>query len=90
MLARLRACFTTDETPSPDAKRPPRSDASKEHVIAIDVRGPAFQIAEQRVADILWEWQSHLVSPFSHHLKRTVVPVDIFESQTRYISGSQS
>lgn len=62
--------------------------ASNKHVIAIDVCGPAFQIAEQRVADILWKRQPHLVSPFSHHLKRAAAPVDVFVTQTRYICGS--
>jgi hypothetical protein len=69
---------------------PARSDASNKHVIGIDACGPAFQITEQRIANILWEWQSHLVSPFPGYLQRTVVPVDVGETKARHISGAQS
>jgi hypothetical protein len=56
----------------------------------VDVRGPAFQIAEQRVADILRERQPHLVSPLPGYLQCAVVPVDVRERHMRYVSGSQS
>jgi hypothetical protein len=59
-------------------------------VIGINVGGPAFQVAEQRVADILWERQPHLIPSFPDHLQRAAVPVDIGETQTCYISGAQS
>jgi hypothetical protein len=59
-------------------------------VIGINVAGPAFQIAEQCVADILREWQSYLVSPFPRYLHCAVVPVDVDEAETRHISGAQS
>src|ERR1022692_5058905 len=55
-------------------KGPAWSVASNKHVIGVDVRGSAFQVAEQRVADILREWQSHLVSSLSYHLQRAAVP----------------
>jgi hypothetical protein len=71
-------------------KGPARGVASNKHVISVDVRGSAFQVAEQRVADILREWQSHLVSPFPDHLQRAAVPVDVAEAQTCYIPGTQS
>jgi hypothetical protein len=51
-----------------------RGDASNKHVIGIDVRWPAFQIAEQSVADIFWMRQ--------RHLERVAVPVDVIETQT--------
>jgi hypothetical protein len=90
MLARLRACFTTDETPSPEVKGPARGDASNKDVIGINVGGPAFQVAQQRVADVVREGQSHLVSPFPRYLQRAAVPVDVGETETRHISGAQS
>jgi hypothetical protein len=65
-------------------------DTSNKYVIGIGVRGPAFQIAQQCVADIFWEWQTHRVSPFPHHVQRGAVPVDVFETQTCYVSGAQS
>src|ERR1035437_2907139 len=71
-------------------KGPAWSVASNKHVIGVDVRGSAFQVAEQRVADILPEWHSHLVSSLSYHLQRAAVPVDVAETQTRYIPGAQS
>jgi hypothetical protein len=71
-------------------KGPAWSDASDEDMIDIDVAGPAFQIAEQSVADILREWQPHLVSPFPRYLQCAVVPVDVGETETRHISGAQS
>jgi hypothetical protein len=74
----------------PGGKRPARGDASDKDVIGIDVRRPAFQITEQRIASILREGQPHLVSPFSRYLQRTVVPVDVGETETRHVSGAQS
>jgi hypothetical protein len=71
-------------------KGPAWSVASNKHVIGVDVRGSAFQVAEQRVADILREWQPHLVSPFPRYLQCAVVPVDVGETETRHISGAQS
>jgi hypothetical protein len=59
-------------------------------MIGINVAGPAFQIAEQCVANILGEWQSHLVSRFPRYLHCAVVPVDVGETETRHISGAQS
>jgi len=76
--------------PIPGGKGSAWSVASNEDVIGINVAGPAFQIAEQCVADILWEGQSHLVSPFPRYLQRAVVPVDIREAKTRHVSGAQS
>ena len=64
--------------------------ASNEDMIGNNVAGPAFQIAEQCVADILREWQAHLVSPFPCYLQRAVVPIDVGEMETRHISGAQS
>jgi hypothetical protein len=58
-------------------------------VIGVDVRGAAFQVSEQCVADILRERQSHLVSSFPYHLQRAVVPVDVAEAHMRYIPGTQ-
>ena len=55
MLARLSACLTTDDDTISGGEGPVRSDASNKHVIRIDVRGPPFQIAEHRIADILPE-----------------------------------
>src|SRR5216684_257859 len=72
------------------SKRPARSDASNKHVIGIDVCGPAFQITEQRIANILREGQPHLVSPFPRYLQRAAVPVDVGETETRHISRAQS
>ena len=66
------------------------SDASDEDMIDINVAGPAFQIAEQSVADILREWQPHLVSPFPRYPQCAVVPVDVGETKTRHISSAQS
>ena len=88
MLARLRACFYRRDT-IPGGKRPAWSDASNKHVIGMDGRGAAFQVAEQRVADILRKRQSHLVSPFPHYLQGAAVPVDVCETQMRYVSGTQ-
>jgi hypothetical protein len=65
-------------------------DASNEDMIGINVAWPAFQIAEQSVADILREWQPHFVSPFPRYLQCAVVPVDVGETKTRHISGTQS
>jgi hypothetical protein len=76
--------------PISGSKGPAWSVASKEDVIGTNVAGPAFQIAEQCVADILWEWQSHLVSPVPRYLHCAVVPVDIDETETRHISGAQA
>jgi hypothetical protein len=59
-------------------------------MIGIDVRGPAFQITEQRITNILREGQPHLVPPFARHLQRAVVPVDVGETETRHVSGAQS
>jgi hypothetical protein len=73
----------------PGGKWPAWSIASNKHVIGVDVRGAAFQVAEQRVADVLWEGQSHLISSLPYHLQRAAVPVDVGETQTRYISGTQ-
>ncbi len=64
--------------------------ASNEDMIGINVSGPVFQIAEQSVADILREWQPHLVSSFPRYLQCAVVPVDVGETETRHISGTQS
>jgi hypothetical protein len=64
--------------------------ASNKDMIGINVAGPAFQIAEQSVADILREWQPHLVSPFPRYLQCAVVPVDVSETETRHISGAQT
>jgi hypothetical protein len=72
----------------PGGKRPAWSVASNKHVIGVDLRWAAFQVSEQCVADILRERQSHLVSSFSYHLERAAVPVDVAETQTRYISGT--
>jgi hypothetical protein len=71
-------------------KRSVWGDASNEDMIGINVAGPAFQIAEQSVADILREWQPHLVSPFPRYLQCAVVPIDVGEPETRHISGAQS
>jgi hypothetical protein len=73
----------------PRGKGSAGSFASNKHVIGVDVRGAAFQVSEQRVADILREWQSYLVSSFPYHLQRAVVPVDVAEAHTRYIPGTQ-
>jgi hypothetical protein len=59
-------------------------------MIGINVAGPAFQIAEQSVADILREWQPHLVSAFPRHLQCAVLPVDVGDTETRHISGAES
>jgi len=59
-------------------------------VIGVDVRGAAFEVAEQRVADIVRERQSHLISSFPYHLQRAVVPVDVREPQMGYVSGTQA
>jgi hypothetical protein len=59
-------------------------------VIGIDLRGPAFQITEQRIANILREGQPHLVSPFPRYLQGAALPVDVCEMQARYISRAQS
>jgi hypothetical protein len=66
--------------PVPGGKRSIRGDASNEDVIGIDVGGSAFQIAQQCVADILWERQTDLVSPFPHYPHRAAVPIDVFET----------
>src|SRR5262245_43125714 len=71
-------------------KGPTWSVASNKDIIGNNVAGPAFQIAEQRVADILWEWQPHLISPFPRYLQCAVVPVEVGETETRHISGAQS
>jgi len=63
---------------------------SNEDMIGINASGPAFQIAEQCVSDILREWQPHLVSAFPRYLQCAVVPVDVGETETRHISGPQS
>jgi hypothetical protein len=76
--------------PISGGKGPAWSVASNEDVIGINVAGPAFQIAEQCVANILGEWQSHLVSRFPRYLHCAVVPVDVGETETRHISGAQS
>src|SRR5881628_2486543 len=76
--------------PTSGGKGPAWSVASNEDMIGINVAGPAFQIAEQSVADILREWQPHLVSPFPRHLQCAIVPVDVGETETRHISGAQS
>ena len=90
MLARLSACFTTEEIPSPEAKGPHGAMASNKHVIGADVRGTAFQITEQRVANILRERQSHLVSSFPYDLQCAVVPINVGETQMGHVSRSQS
>jgi hypothetical protein len=59
-------------------------------MIGTDVRGAAFQITEQRVANILGERQSHLVSSFPYDLQCPVVPIDVRETQMGYVSRSQS
>src|SRR6266404_1472724 len=74
----------------PGGKGPAWSVASNKYMIVVDVRGAAFQVAEQRVADILWERQSHLISSFPYHLQRAPVPVDVRETQMCYVSGPQS
>jgi hypothetical protein len=71
-------------------KGPAWSDASNKDLIGSEVRGPAFQITKQCIANILREWQPHLVSPFPRYLQCAVVPVDIGETETRHISGAQS
>jgi hypothetical protein len=76
--------------PISGGKGPAWSVASNEDVIGINVARPAFHIAEQCVADILWEWQSHLVSPFSRYQQRAVIPVNIREAKTGHVSGAQS
>src|SRR6184192_1609370 len=76
--------------PISGGKGPAWSVASNEDVIGINVASPAFQIAEQCIADILREWQSHLVSPFPRYLQRAVVPVDVDKTETRHITGAQS
>ena len=81
--------FHHGRDPVPGSKGSVRGDASNKHVFGIDVRRPAFQITQQCVANILWERQAHLVSPFPHHLQRAAVPIDVFETQTCYISGTQ-
>jgi hypothetical protein len=59
-------------------------------MIGDGVRGPAFQITEQRVANILGERQSHLVSSFPYDLQCAVVPVNVRETHMGYVSRSQS
>ena len=54
----------------PGGKGQVRGNTSNEHVIGVNVAGPTFQIAQQRIANILWEWQSHLISPLPGHLQR--------------------
>src|SRR5205823_8682724 len=74
----------------PASKRPARGVASQEHMIGSDCRGPTIQISEQRITNILRDRQSHLVSPFSRYLQRTVVPVDVAETKSGQVSGAQS
>src|SRR5258708_27126404 len=76
--------------PISGGKAPAWSVAPNEDVIGINVAGPAFQIAEQCVAAILREWQSHLISPFPCYLQRSIVPADVCETERRHISGAQS
>jgi hypothetical protein len=76
--------------PISGGKGPVWGDASNEDMIGINVAGPAFQIAEQSVADILREWQPHLVSAFPRHLQCAVLPVDVGDTETRHISGAES
>ena len=59
-------------------------------MIGADVSGPAIQISEQRITDILREWQSHLVSTFPRYLQRAVVPIDVAETKSGHVSGTQS
>ena len=58
-------------------ERPTRGDVSHKHMIRIKAGGPALQIVEQRVANILRQGQPHLVSPLSGDLQRAGVPVDV-------------
>jgi hypothetical protein len=86
----FESVFHDGRSTIPGGKRPARRIASQEHVICSDVRGPAIQISEQRITDILREWQSHLVSPFPRYLQRAVVPVDVAETESGNVSGAQS
>jgi hypothetical protein len=74
----------------PGSEGPARGDASNKDMIGIDIRGPTFQITEQRIANILGEGQPYLVSPFPRYLQRSVVPVDVREAKTRHVSGAQA
>jgi hypothetical protein len=86
----LESVFHDGRDTIPGGKRPAWSVASHKHVIAVDVRRAAFQIAEQRVADILRERQQHLVSSLSRHSQRASAPVDVCEAKMRHISGTQA
>src|SRR5260370_32694326 len=74
--------------PISGGKAPAWSVAPNEDVIGINVAGPAFQIAEQCVADILREWQSHLISPFPGYLQRAVVPVDVCDGDAPHLRSA--
>src|SRR5215469_3585114 len=88
--SKLESVFDDGGNTIPGSKGPVRSDASNKHVIGIDIGGSPFQIAEHCVAHILGKGQPHLVTSFSDHLQRAILPVDVGKVQLRYISGAQS
>src|SRR5215472_10642183 len=66
------------------------SDTAKKNAVRVVDLRPAFQITEQCIPDVLRQWQAHLVPPFAHHLKRSVLPVDVSKPKLGDISSSQT
>ena len=74
--------------PVAGGKGPVRGNAPNEEAIGLNVGGPAFQVAQQGIADLLGQRQADLIAPFAHHLQRAAVPVDVLEPQPGHIAGA--
>lgn len=69
-------------------ERPTRRDRAQEHAIAATGR-PAFEIAGDRIPDVLRQRQTDLGTRFARNPQRARLPLDIGETQLRNVAGPQ-
>lgn len=70
-------------------ERPIRCNVPNEDVAALPGGSPAREVVQDRVSNVLREWQSNLVAPLPGDPQRAGFPLDIVDAKSRDIAGSK-
>src|SRR3984957_16561009 len=69
-------------------ERPIRCNVSNEDVAVLPGGSPAREVVQDRVSNVLREWQSNLVAPLPGAPQRAGPPLDIPATKPRDVAGS--
>src|SRR5271169_4980989 len=70
-------------------ERPIRRNVPNEDVVALPGGAPAREVVQDRISNVLREWQSNLVAPLPRDPQRTRRPLDIADAKSRDVAGSK-